>query len=159
MTSSNGRNFRVTGPLYGEFTGHRWIPPHTHTHTQSPVTRSFDVFFDLRLNKRLSKQSWGCWFETPSRSLGRNAMVCVLFTHGNLSRWLAVITWSAASDNGEANDCSLPKPEICMSCRFLEYGSTIPVMLYCQPILWYTGCRIQLRNINIDISKHVVKIR
>ena len=24
---------------------------------QRPVTRSFDVFFDLRLNKRLSKQS------------------------------------------------------------------------------------------------------
>ena len=36
---------------------------------QRPVTRSFDVFFDLRLNKRLSKQSWGWWFETPSRSL------------------------------------------------------------------------------------------
>ena len=27
--------------------------------TQRPVTRGFDVFFDLRLNKRLSKQSWG----------------------------------------------------------------------------------------------------
>ena len=27
--------------------------------TQRPVTRSFDVFFDLRLNIRLSKQSWG----------------------------------------------------------------------------------------------------
>ena len=26
---------------------------------QRPVTRSFDVFFDLRLNKLLSKQSWG----------------------------------------------------------------------------------------------------
>ena len=32
--------------------------------TQRPVTRSFDVFFDLRLNKRMSKQSWGWWFET-----------------------------------------------------------------------------------------------
>ena len=32
---------------------------------QRPVTRSFDVFFDLRLNKRLSKQ-WGWWFETLS---------------------------------------------------------------------------------------------
>ena len=29
--------------------------------TQRPVTPSFDVFFDLRLNKRLSKQSWGWW--------------------------------------------------------------------------------------------------
>ena len=40
--------------------------------TQRPVTRSFDVFFDLRLNKRLSKQSWGWWFETPSRPLWRH---------------------------------------------------------------------------------------
>ena len=32
---------------------------------QRPVTRSFDVFFDLRLNKRLSKQSWGCWLSRP----------------------------------------------------------------------------------------------
>ena len=37
--------------------------------SQRPVTRSFDVFFDLCLNKRLSKQSWGWWFEMPSRSL------------------------------------------------------------------------------------------
>ena len=41
---------------------------------QRPVTRSFDVFFDLRLNKRLSKQSWGWRFETPS---------CPLWCHRN----------------------------------------------------------------------------
>ena len=39
--------------------------------TQRPVTRSFDVIFDLRLNKRLSKQSWGWWFETLSHTLWR----------------------------------------------------------------------------------------
>ena len=39
---------------------------------QRPVTRSFGVFFDLRPNKRLSKQSWGWWFETPSRPLWRH---------------------------------------------------------------------------------------
>ena len=38
---------------------------------QRPVTRSFDVFFDLRTNKRLSKHWWGWWFETPSWSLWR----------------------------------------------------------------------------------------
>ena len=27
ITSSNGNIFRVTGPLWGEFTGYRWIPP------------------------------------------------------------------------------------------------------------------------------------
>ena len=40
---------------------------------QRPVTRSFGVFFDLRLNKRLSKHSWGWWFETPSRPLWRQS--------------------------------------------------------------------------------------
>ena len=30
---------------------------------QRPVTRSFDIFFDLRLSECLSKQSWGWWFE------------------------------------------------------------------------------------------------
>ena len=29
--------------------------------SQRPVTRGFDVFFHLCLNKRLSKQSWDCW--------------------------------------------------------------------------------------------------
>ena len=42
-----------------------------------PVTRSFDVFFDLSLNKRLSKQSWGWWFETPSRLLWRHRYASV----------------------------------------------------------------------------------
>ena len=37
--------------------------------SQRPVMWSFDIFFDLHLNKRLSKQSWGWWFEMPSRSL------------------------------------------------------------------------------------------
>ena len=63
MTSSNGNIFRITGHLCGEFTGHRWIL------TQRPVTRSFDVFFRLCLNKQLSKQSWGWWFEMLSRPL------------------------------------------------------------------------------------------
>ena len=53
MTSSNRNIFQSTGSLCGE------IP------SQRPLTRSFGVFFDLRLNIRLSKQSWGWWFETP----------------------------------------------------------------------------------------------
>ena len=39
---------------------------------QRPMTRSFDVFFYLCLNIRLSKQSWGWWFETPSCPLWRH---------------------------------------------------------------------------------------
>ena len=41
--------------------------------TQRPVTRSFDVFFDLRLNKPLSKQSWVWWFETLPAPLWRHS--------------------------------------------------------------------------------------
>ena len=37
--------------------------------SQRPVTRSVDVFFDLRLNKRLSKPSRRRWFEMLLRSL------------------------------------------------------------------------------------------
>ena len=50
---------------------------------QRPATRSFDVFFDLRLNKRLSKQWWGWWFETISRPLWRhcNALPCSTLNH------------------------------------------------------------------------------
>ena len=43
--------------------------------SQRPVTRSFDVFFDLRLNKRLSKHSRRQWFETPPRLLWRHCSV------------------------------------------------------------------------------------
>ena len=47
---------------------------------QRPVTRGFDVFFDLRLNKWLSKQSLGWWFETISRPLWRHHNEqCVLY--------------------------------------------------------------------------------
>ena len=80
MTSSNGNIFRVTGSLCGEFTGPGEFP------TQRPVTRSFDVYFDLRLNKPLSKQPWGWWFETLSRSLWRHRNVN--HAHGSNPRFM-----------------------------------------------------------------------
>ena len=40
--------------------------------TKRTGTQIFDVFFDLRPNKRLSKQLWGWWFETPLRSFWRH---------------------------------------------------------------------------------------
>ena len=61
MTESNGNISSLL--VTGEFP------------SQRPVTRSFDVFFHLCLNKRLSKQSSGWWFETPSCSLWRHCKV------------------------------------------------------------------------------------
>ena len=55
MTSSNENISALlaicagNSPVTGEFPAQR------------PVTRSYDAYFDLRLNKRLGKQSWGWW--------------------------------------------------------------------------------------------------
>ena len=90
MTSSNGNIFRVTGHLCREVPGE--FP------TQRPVTRSFDVYFDLRLNKRLSKQSWGWWFETPSLPLCRHSNVhLVVGSHHALSMYSGHHTTSTSS--------------------------------------------------------------
>ena len=80
MTSSNGKIFHVTGHLCGEFTGHRWIPS----------TKASDAelwcFFDLHLNKRLSKQSWVWWFATLPRPLWRQRNVTPLYHHHHCQR-------------------------------------------------------------------------
>ena len=64
MTSSNGNIFRVIGSLRGEFTGHR---------RKGQWRRGLMFFYDLGLNERLSKQSWGWWIETPSHPLWRHS--------------------------------------------------------------------------------------
>ena len=92
MTSSNGKFSAIlaicagNSPVPGEFPAQR------------PVTLSFDVFFDLRLNKRLRKHLWGWWFETSSRPLWRHCdangfdiISCVL----NL---LTFLTWKCLSE-------------------------------------------------------------
>ena len=83
---------------------------------QRPVTRSFYVFFYLRLNKRLSKQSWGWWFETPSRSLWR---------HCNDNHWYRELLHNKIYIEGSVQGCSnssavtlellqpCPKPPTC----------------------------------------------
>ena len=78
MTSLNGNILRVSGHLCGDSPAPDEFP------AQRPVMRSFDVFFDLRLNKRLSKQSWGWLFETPSCPLWRHSNEIMLTSwHGN----------------------------------------------------------------------------
>ena len=66
MTSSNGNIFRVIGLCVGN------SPVTFEFPSQRPVTHSFDVFVDLRVNKRLSEQSRRRWFETPSPLLWRH---------------------------------------------------------------------------------------
>ena len=97
---------------------------------QRPVMRSFDVFFDLRLNKRLSKQSWGWWFETPSRPLWR---------HRNAGIW---VQWIICF-----NHLTLQEP----SCRLYEawsWSSFCPkTSYYCQAINSHSA--------DYDVTYHV----
>ena len=74
MMSSNGHIFRATGLLWGESSGHRWIPL-----TKVGEAERLDVFFALCLNKRLSKKSRRWWIRTPSRSLWGHCNVDICF--------------------------------------------------------------------------------
>ena len=55
--------------------------------SQRPVTRSFDVFFDLRLNKPLDRHPRRRWFETPSRLLWRHCNVIINAIHSSKIYW------------------------------------------------------------------------
>ena len=71
-------------------------------HAPRPVTRNFDVSFDLLMNTRLSKQWWGWWFETPS---------CPLWCHCNEKTMIRVCGnyVQATSPNGtNTAHCSSP---------------------------------------------------
>ena len=69
-------------------------PPPGEFPAQRPLTRSFDVYFDLRLNKRLSKQSWGWWFETLPR---------LFWHHSNESQSFNNIRWESLIELHETN--------------------------------------------------------
>ena len=93
------------------------------------MTRSFDVFFDLRLNKRLSKQYWGWWFETQP---------CPLWRHNNGMKWmvcqalgaLVVITHLAGT-------CLLPKTN-----QYFEWN-TVRIRTWGEPDkMWHTKASI-----------------
>ena len=95
MMSSNGNIFHVTGPSWGETIGTGGYP------SQKPLTWSFDVFFVLHLNKRLSKQWWGWWFVMPSCPLWHHCNDKNQLTHWGRVRHICVGKLTIiGSDNG-----------------------------------------------------------
>ena len=74
-------------------------------HTQRPVKLSFHVFFDLRLNKQLSKQSFGRWFETPLHSLWRHCIMQANDSRSIKFVWNVFINqtwyWSLKASSGD----------------------------------------------------------
>ena len=79
MTSSNGNLFRVTDPLWGESTGHWWIPL---PKASDALLRYF--LWSVREQSRL----W--WCDTPSRSLWHHytgisySIILIFFKNSNL---------------------------------------------------------------------------
>ena len=140
MTSSNGNIFRVTGPLCGETTGHRWTPP-----SQRPVARSFDVFFDLRLKKRLSKHSRRRWFEKPSSQLWywkcniNTIFKPHVFRFLNYNHAFSFFTfYRKRFDTNEIHYKVFPDDYIYGVNRF--WCLYIPIYTYCHDLLWKKLC-------------------
>ena len=138
MTSSNGNMFRVTGSLCGEFTGEFPV--------QGPVTRNFELFFDLRLHKRLRKPSWGWWFETPSRSLRCHCNVNVTLLQSQLSHRPTV-----------ANSCTNQYEwhRLRMEAIFsLKNWGSYRVYLYAEPERFDTMIICESMRIRHEFTKH-----
>ena len=91
MTSSNGNIFHVTGHLCGEFTGHRWIPRAKASDAEPWCT------FGLHLNERLSKQSWGWWFETSLWRHRNDLLADISLTNNEFMVWTCnrITRWDA----------------------------------------------------------------
>ena len=113
-------------PITGEFLAQR------------PVTWSFGVYFDLFLNKWLSKQSWGWWFETPSRPLWRHCNE--LKTSSPISGenyGITVSLWDKCR-NGTLNAGSVVKLKQCVT-FLLQWFSGDPEVVTSSQTEWREG--------------------
>ena len=91
--------------------------------SQMPVTRTFDIFFDLRINNRLNKQSRRWWFETRSRSLCRHC------------------NGTVTSPIGERRRLSFPS--YCVGvCQYHCCRCLNAIMPLRNQLQWYWQCRI-----------------
>ena len=147
MTSSNENIFRVTGPICGEFTGPGKFP------AQMPVTWSFDVFFDLRPNKRLSKQPWGWCFETLSWSLWRQCngvWVKYLTRHAywRQCRWNNRRKYGKSLPRTPSDLKIYPQQyKVFQSCvyRLMTHTLRLVIFLVCY-VIWYTDGETVLKS-------------
>ena len=71
--------------------------------SQRPVMQSCDVFFDLCLNKQLSKQSRCQWFDMPLRSLWRHCDDMIPKAYSGLLHLLAHRPLAGVAANSKSN--------------------------------------------------------
>ena len=122
---------------------------------QRPVTRSFDIFFDLRLNKRVSKQLWGWWFETQSCSLWRHrnermSAVCLYWTSTSGEHNISHTTCNLSSHIWKLFEVYVQKYSISISNaqKNNSFGSasSIPLLLH------YPGTHMYFLQLGLELG-------
>ena len=86
-----------------------------HQMVTSEFPARFHVFYDLHLNKRLSKQWWGWWFEKASRSLWRHCDDSNVLVSGR--RQFHCVIWCCFSEKSNVTDHMSSKYYRC--CTFI----------------------------------------
>ena len=128
----------------GEFTGE--FP------AQRRVTQSFDVFLDLCLNKWLSKQLWGWWFEMHRCHYDVNVML----SHCRLSSMSPYLTTRPQW----VKDTKMPVPikllcdPLCTFCNHVIHRHDTAWPTIClMHIMWYMyGCFLLFYSISFRIT-------
>ena len=97
---------------------------------QKPVTPSFNIFFDLRLNKRLSKQSRGRWFETiyPAHS---DVTVMILWSTIHMSGVLRMCWLTTERDTHIICKHKAAIRRACNKLRHLRVSIVQNIKVYC----------------------------
>ena len=114
--------FRITGPMCGEFSGPRWIPL-----TKGQWRRALMFSLICTLYKRLSKQSWGWWFETHSLWRQCDALPEVILIFNSL--WPCDMIWwhrwrsALAQGDGLLPDGTKPLPGLMLI--YHRWGSVV----------------------------------
>ena len=88
---------------------------------------AFAVFFDLHLNKRLSKQSRRWWFETPSRPLWRHCNDSICNYHqmkATRSDWW-IVSIGSGKDLVPLGTKPLPEPVLTQICIVIWHHEAI----------------------------------
>ena len=107
---------------------------------QRPVARGFDVFFHLRPNKRLSKQSWGWWFEMPSRTLWRQCNNALYQFFPDKPERLADFLVAYTTQQGAPQKGPFPDAKVCH--RHQGYPrSSATITVTCHPGMTQTLAR------------------
>ena len=111
---------------------------------QRPVTRSFDAFFDLRLIKQLSKQSWDWWFKTLSCPLWRHSNVNLFYCNHIINSCFSLAMVTVAL-NVCSNVCSIYPP--------FDSGSSANscVYVYARICYWINPFWVQPYRLSVDL--------